>query len=77
MDIFDQVYNHILRNENLFQEHNNIVDPFIRQYEIQEEFQQQFDNFILLSYQNHHWRTREDLMRHIVEYMRLHIQNAL
>jgi hypothetical protein len=41
------------------------------------QFNIDFKEFIALSYMNYHWRSRADLLNRIVDYMRIHIHNAL
>ena len=77
MEIYEEVFLYIVRNDNIFQEHNNVIGPFMLRYEEDEQFKNTFEEFISLSYINHHWRTREDLLNRIVDYMRIHIHNAL
>lgn len=73
MDVLYQV----LAGENHFQQNDyiNVVQPFLERYN--GEFKERFDDFIMLSYENHNWRNREQLFARIVGYMRMHLQNAL
>lgn len=73
MDILQNV----LGNENAFDRNDfaNVVQPFLERYHNQ--FKADFDAFVMISFENHHWRNYDELFARIVGYMRMHLQNAL
>jgi predicted nucleic-acid-binding protein len=77
MDIYEEVILYIARNDNIFVEHNDVIGPFMVRYHRDVQFNIDFKEFIALSYMNYHWRSRADLLNRIVDYMRIHIHNAL
>jgi hypothetical protein len=77
MDIYEEVILYIARNDNIFVEHDAVIGAFMARYHEDVQFNIDFKEFIALSYMNHHWRSRADLLNRIVDYMRIHIHNAL
>lgn len=72
-----EILRDIIENENAFDRDDfaNVVQPFLERYH--DEFKERFEDFIMLSYQNHNWRNHEQLFARIVDYMRMHLANAL
>lgn len=72
-----EILRDIIENENAFDRDDfaNVVQPFLERYH--DEFKERFEDFIMLSYQNHNWRNYDQLFARIVDYMRMHLANAL
>jgi iron-sulfur cluster repair protein YtfE (RIC family) len=71
------ILHNVIENENAFDRNDyaNVVQPFLERYHNQ--FKERFEDFVMLSYENHNWRNREELFARIVDYMRIHLANAL